>query len=83
VKKLFDENGFLILDEIVFESNSYKAILDDKIISDDEVIEQSDKVIGLLRKMETQLSESDLDLAVEAICEIAVLYEINSQRGGN
>lgn len=79
MKKLFDEaNGLLLLDELVLSMPSYQKIIEDRMITDDEIMKQSDVVVDLLKQMDTNLSEKDRDLVLTAICEIAVLYQLNS-----
>ena len=81
--QLFDEkSGILKLDEIVQQSPEYQKIMKDGKVSDEEVVEQAKLVTGLLKEIETKLSEQDKELAVKAISELAVLYEINAYRGG-
>lgn len=77
-KKLFDEiTGMLLLDEYVYDMPSFKKIIDDGVITSDEVIEQSQKVISLLKKLESELQPETKDLFIETLCEIAVLYAIS------
>lgn len=79
MKKLFDEaNGLLLLDELVLSMPSYQKIIEDRMITDDEIMKQSNVVVDLLKQMDTNLSEKDRDLVLTAICEIAVLYQLNS-----
>jgi hypothetical protein len=46
------------------------------------VAEQANLVMGFFREIETKISEKDKELVVQAISELAVLYEINARRGG-
>ncbi|HBH09501.1 MAG TPA: hypothetical protein DDX40_08905, partial [Rikenellaceae bacterium] len=66
----FDKNGILDIDGIVAENDSFKVIMEDGIVTEDEVKAQSDKVIGILHEMETHYSEEQLaeikDLLVES-----------------
>ena len=81
--RLFDkETGFLRLDEIVVESESYQKIMADNIVTDDEVAEQAELVIGLFKEIDAKLKEDDKSLVVKAVSELAVLYEINAKREG-
>ncbi len=83
MKKLFDKDtGYLLLDEIVFERNSYQAILEDNVITDDEVVKQTNRVVELFKKLDEKLDQKEKELAVDAIAELAVLYQINALKGG-
>lgn len=80
---LFDEeNGLLLLDEVVMQSPRYQAIVADALVTDDEVIEQAGRVVELFRKINCQLSEEDKALVVKAIAELAVLYQIDAIKEG-
>lgn len=77
--KLFDENGFLRLDEIVAQRPSFLKCMADHYITDDELKEQADTVRAMLQELDEKLSDEEEELVVNAICELAVLYEMNAQ----
>ena len=77
--QLFDENGFLRLDEIVAQRPSFLKCMADHYITDDELKAQAETVRDLLRKLDEKLSDDDEEMVVNAICELAVLYEMNAQ----
>ncbi len=82
--KLFDESsGLLLLDEMVFNTASYQAIIEDKVITDQEIMQQASRVEGLLKKAERQLNDADRELVFSAISELAVLYQLHANKGGN
>ncbi|MDR2599345.1 MAG: hypothetical protein LBC73_03615 [Oscillospiraceae bacterium] len=84
MRKLFDEeNDLLLLDEIVFDSPSFQALLDGHVVVDDEIILQANRVIELFKEIDKQLKPKDKELVVSTICELAVLYEINALKGGS
>lgn len=81
MKKLFDEtNGLLLLDELVFGMSSFQKIMEDNVITDDEIMKQSDVVVNLLKQIDTDLSDKDRELVLKTIGEMAVLYQLNSIR---
>jgi hypothetical protein len=83
MKKLFDEdNGLLLLDEMVFNRPSYRAIIEDKIVTDEEIMEQSNRVIELFKKIDRQLNPADKDLVLDTICELSVLHAVSTLKGG-
>lgn len=81
MQKLFDETtGLLLLDEMVYEMPSYRKIVEDNLITDDEIVEQSQVVLDLLKQIDKDLSEKDRELVLKAICEMAVLYVLSAKR---
>jgi hypothetical protein len=77
-KPWFDpQTSTLLLDEYVFERNSFKKILEDSIVTPEEVVAQAKQVIDLLEKLEQMLSPEAKAVATEALCELAVLYAIS------
>ena len=79
--KLFDaETGYLLLDEVVESKDSFKKIMEDGIITDEEMEDQVNRVIDRLKTMEEVLSDYEKTLVLDAISELAVLYEMNARR---
>ena len=79
--KLFDaETGYLLLDEVVESKDSFKKIMEDGIITDEEMEDQVNRVIDRLKTMEEILSDYEKTLVLDAISELAVLYEMNARR---
>lgn len=72
----FDELGVLNIDEMVAENASFQNIMADGMVSDEEVKMQSDKVVGLLRDMESKYSEEQLAEIKSLLVESSVLYAI-------
>lgn len=72
----FDELGVLNIDEMVAENTSFQNIMADGMVSDEEVKMQSDKVVGLLRDMESKYSEEQLTEIKSLLVESSVLYAI-------
>lgn len=72
----FDEKGILNIDELVASNNSYKKIMEDGIVTDEELKEQSDKVLAILRNIEQKHTEEELKEIKELLTESGVLYAI-------
>lgn len=72
----FDENGFLNLDGAILEMKSFKTIMEDGIVTDDELAKQADHVTGLLRKLEEICSEEQAGLVKELLAEMNVLFAV-------
>lgn len=48
----FNQNGILNIDEAIMNKESFKKIMADGIVTEDEIKEQSDKVVGLFQEIE-------------------------------
>ena len=80
-KPWFDqESGTLLLDEYVLEMDSYRRIVEDETITDDELVEQTQRVASLLRQLEESLSPEAKAIATEALGELAVLNALQVKR---
>lgn len=72
----FDKNGVLNLDEAVMNIDSFKTIMADGIVTDEELKAQSDRVIGILHDMEKKYSPEQLKEIKQLLAEASVLYAI-------
>ena len=72
----FNEKGILNIDEMVANNDSFKRIMEDNTVDDNEIKEQSDKVVALLHQMEKEFSEEQLLKVKELLVETSVLYAI-------
>jgi len=77
----FDQDtGTLLLDEYVLERDSYRRIIEDELITDAELVEQTQRVASLLQRLEEVLSPEAKSLATEVLCELAVLNALQVKR---
>jgi hypothetical protein len=74
------ETGTLMLDEYVVQMDSYRRIVEDETITDDELVEQTQRVASLLRQLEETLSPEAKAIATEALGELAVLNALQVKR---
>lgn len=72
----FNEKGFLNIDEMVVNNPSFKAIMDDGIVTEDEIKAQSDKVVAMLHDLEAKYSEEQLTEIKNLLVESSVLYAV-------
>jgi hypothetical protein len=80
-KPWFDqETGTLMLDEYVVEMDSYRRIVEDEAITDDELVEQTQRVTSLLRQLEGALSPETKAIATQALGELTVLNALQVKR---
>ena len=71
---LFDENGLLDIDSMVADMPSFRNIMEDGIVTDEEIAAQSKAVVDLLHKVEESCTPGQLALFKEALAELSVLY---------
>ena len=72
----FNEKGILDIDEMVAGNASFKNIIEDCIVTEEEVKAQSDKVIAMLHDMETKYSQEQLAEIKSLLAETSVLYAV-------
>jgi hypothetical protein len=72
----FDKKGILNIDEFVVNNESFKKIMEDGIVTEEEIKAQSDKVVALLHDMEKKYSEAQLAEIKELLVESGVLYTV-------
>lgn len=70
----FNEKGILDIDEMVENNAAFKKIMEDGVITEEEVKNQSDKVVAILHEMEKKYSEEQLAEIKELLVESSVLY---------
>jgi hypothetical protein len=74
-RPLFDkETNMFLLDEYVCQMNSYKKIMEDGIVTNEEILIQTQRVIEKLKKLDEILSDDAKEILTDALGEIAVLY---------
>ena len=72
----FNENGILNIDELVAENATFRNIMEDGIVTDEELKAQSDKVIAILQDFETKYTEEQLTEIKQLLVESSVLYAV-------
>lgn len=72
----FNEEGILNIDEMVINNASFKNIMEDGIITEEEIKMQSDKVVSMLHDMEKKYSEEQLAEIKSLLVESSVLYAV-------
>ena len=59
---LFNEQGFIDIDEMIAQEPSFQKIMEDGVVTSDELREQTGHVINLLHEVENRFSEEDQQL---------------------
>lgn len=72
----FNEDGILNIDEMVINNASFKAIMEDGVITEEEIKTQSDKVVAMLHDMEAKYGEEQLAEIKNLLVETSVLYAV-------
>ena len=73
----FDESGALNIDDLILQQPSFKKIMEDGVVTDEELAEQKERVIALLKKLEQNSTPEQIDQVRELLAEISVLVAIN------
>lgn len=73
---IFNEQGFIDTDEMIAQEPSFQKIMEDGVVTSDELREQTNRVINLLREVENRFSEEDQQLVKELFAEANVLSAI-------
>ena len=79
LKFFFDENGFCNIDESIAKRDTFKKILEDGKITEDEVKKQSELVILLLNELDEKLDEKEKKMVLDVICEMSILYTLSQK----
>lgn len=74
MQTIFDKNGVLNISDIVKNHSSYKAIMEDGVVTDQELKVQADATIASLRKLQSICTEEQQSAILDAISEMSVLF---------
>lgn len=77
---LFDESGSLNLDDLIIQQPSFIKIMEDGVVTEEEVVEQRERVVSLLKNLEKNFSPEQIDQVRELLAEISVLVAVESFR---
>lgn len=69
----FDGEGILNIDDLILEQPSFQRIMEDGIVTEAELDEQSQMVIACLKAFEKTASPEQIDQVRELLAEISVL----------
>lgn len=72
----FNEEGILNIDEMVVNNASFKNIMEDGVVTEEEIKAQSDKVVAMLHDMEAKYSKEQLAEIKSLLAETSVLYAV-------
>lgn len=69
----FEEEGILNIDDLILEQPSFQKIMEDGVVTEEELQEQSQRVISSLKDFESSASPEQIDKVRELLAEISVL----------
>ena len=72
----FNEQGILDLDEMLLNNESFKSIMADGEVTDEEIKAQSERIVAILHDMETKYTEVQLAEIKTLLVETSVLYAV-------
>jgi len=76
---IFNEQGFIDIDEMIAQKPSFQKIMADGVVTSDELREQTNRVIDLLHEVENRFCEEDQLLVKRLFAETNVLSVIYHQ----
>lgn len=77
MNKIFDSIGTLDIEDIIVNHPSFINIMEDGVVSDAEISEQSQRVINMLHSLEDICNHEQIELVRNLVAEISVLVTIN------
>ena len=72
---LFDKEGILNIDELVAQRPTFRKIMEDQIVTDDELTNQANLVVNLLKKLEQTLSPGQLSEVENLLAEMYAIHQ--------
>ena len=79
MKTFFDESGGLNIDDLILQQPSFQKIMEDGIVTEEELAEQKDRVIAILKKLEQNSTSEQIDQVRELLAEISVLVAVQNK----
>jgi flagellar biosynthesis regulator FlaF len=73
---LFNEQGILDIDEMIAQEPSFQNIMADGVVTDEELRQQSERVIALLHEAQQRFNDDDLQFIKTLFAETNVLSAI-------
>lgn len=70
------KNGILDIDDLVTSQPTFRKIMEDSVVTNEELAEQSQRVIGLTQQVESRLAKEELPLVKKLLAEMSVLTAV-------
>lgn len=78
----FDNNGMLNIDELIVEQPSFIKIMEDGVVTEDELLEQSKRVETILKDIEKTAPSETIEKVRHLLAEMSVLVAIKQIQSG-
>lgn len=72
----FNESGILDIDGMLINNDSFKAIMEDGIVTEEEIAAQSKKVLNMLRDIEKKYTAEQVEEIKSLLAESSVLFAV-------
>lgn len=76
MKKLFDEKGLLNTEDLIMNAPSFQKIVEDQVITEEEIREQSERVANILKEIEEKCNDEQIELVRNLLAEVSVFVAI-------
>lgn len=76
----FNEQGMLNLDEAVMNQPTFKKIMEDGIVTEQEIKGQSERIVSILKSIEKNYTEEQQREIKELLVETGVLFTASQYR---
>lgn len=73
---LFDQYGALNIEELIVNQPSFLKIIEDGVVTKEEIQEQSDRVIAILKEIDLSFNDEQKTKIKELLAELSVLLAI-------
>lgn len=78
MKSLLDKYNNLNIEDLIVNQPSFKHIVEDGVITDEEIKEQSNRVIAKIKELETICTFEQKENVRELLAEMSVLVAISN-----
>ena len=78
MNRLVDENGVLNIEDLLQENPSFQAMIADRVVTMAEKQEQSAKIIELLRRIDEEFDDAQVELVRQLMAELSAFIYVCS-----
>lgn len=73
---LFDDKGIFNLNDIIANHPSFKKIMEDDVVTDEELCEQANITLSSLQRLQAICNKEQQSAIMESISEMSVLFAV-------
>lgn len=78
MESFFDEAGNLNINDLILQQPMYVKIMEDGVVTEEELSEQKKRVSSLLKQLEKNSSSEQIKIVRELLAELSVLIAISN-----